>query len=140
MQQGPTNERGEGETKSSERFSAEIAAFEIAHSQTVDENRSCRNHAKDGVPAIQRQCFLFQPRTKEIGVRRVLGASVSSFVLMLARGYLLIGVSPVLASLVSYLVISNWLTAFAYRAEIAAWVFFAAAFFNFQFRRGKESR
>ncbi|GAB1269159.1 ABC transporter permease [Aurantivibrio infirmus] len=72
--------------------------------------------------------FNTEQRTKEIGVRKVLGASVSSIVLMLAKGQLiLIGLSAVIASIVSYLAIDNWLTAFAYRSEIAYWVFFVSA-------------
>ena len=73
--------------------------------------------------------FNTEQRTKEIGVRKVLGASVNAIILMLAKGQLiLIGVSAVLASVVSYMAINNWLTAFAYRAEIANWPFFVSTF------------
>lgn len=73
--------------------------------------------------------FNTEQRTKEIGVRKVLGASTGSIVLMLARDQLiLIGIAAVLASIVSFLTIDNWLTAFTYRAEIAYWVFFVSAF------------
>jgi putative ABC transport system permease protein len=39
----------------------------------------------------------------------------------------LIGISAVFASIVSYLAIDNWLTAFAYRTDIQFWVFIVAA-------------
>lgn len=73
--------------------------------------------------------FNTEQRTKEIGIRKVLGASTSRIILMLAENHLLlIGVSAVLASVASYLAIASWLNAFAYRTEIAYWVFFVSAF------------
>lgn len=73
--------------------------------------------------------FNTEQRTKEIGVRKVLGASTGRIILMLAESHLLlIGVAAVLASAVSYLAIDFWLRAFAYRADIASWVFFLSAF------------
>lgn len=72
--------------------------------------------------------FEAEQRTKEIGVRKVLGASNRSIVLMLAQGQsMLMGVSAVLAWIVSYLAINRWLTAFAYRADIAWWAFVVSA-------------
>jgi putative ABC transport system permease protein len=73
--------------------------------------------------------FTTEQRSKEIGVRKVLGASTGQIVLMLARGQmLLVAVAAVLASAVSYWVISDWLTAFSYRTDIAWWVFVVATF------------
>jgi putative ABC transport system permease protein len=73
--------------------------------------------------------FTTEQRSKEIGVRKVLGASTGQIVLMLARGQmLLVAVAAVLASAVSHWVISDWLTAFSYRTDIAWWVFVAATF------------
>lgn len=72
--------------------------------------------------------FNTEQRTKEIGVRKVLGSSTSKIILLLAQNQLiLIGVASVLASIVSYFAIDNWLTAFSYRTDIAYWVFFVAA-------------
>jgi putative ABC transport system permease protein len=68
--------------------------------------------------------FNTEQRTKEIGVRKVLGASTSTILLMLAKNQLLlIGVAAALASIVSYLAIDKWLMAFAYRIDITYWVF-----------------
>lgn len=73
--------------------------------------------------------FNTEQRSKEIGVRKVLGASTARIILMLAQSHLLlIGVAALLASVASYLAIDSWLRAFAYRTEIANWVFFVSAF------------
>jgi putative ABC transport system permease protein len=71
--------------------------------------------------------FTTEQRSKEIGVRKVLGASTGQIVFMLARGQmLLVAVAAVLASAVSWWVIDDWLTAFSYRTTIAWWVFVVA--------------
>ena len=72
--------------------------------------------------------FNTEQRTKEIGVRKVLGASTGQIIFMLSKGQLmLIGIAAVLASVVSYLAINNWLTAFSYHTDIAYWVFVVSA-------------
>lgn len=69
-----------------------------------------------------------EQRTKEIGVRKVLGASTTQIILMLSRYQLiLVVVAAVIASVVSYAVMSEWLSGFAYKAPIALWVFVASA-------------
>jgi putative ABC transport system permease protein len=67
-------------------------------------------------------------RTKEIGVRKVLGASESNLVLLLVRDtvYLVI-IAVAIAGPIAYLVMSEWLTNFAYRADIGAITFIVAA-------------
>lgn len=68
-------------------------------------------------------------RTKEIGVRKVLGASVSSILLLLSREYLYLILFAVgLGVPLTYLVMNNWLDNFAYRTEIS-WLTFALAAF-----------
>jgi putative ABC transport system permease protein len=72
--------------------------------------------------------FTAAKRTKEIGVRKVLGSSVRNIVLLLSRELL----SPVmLATLiaipVAYLVMNNWLQGFAYRTPMYWWFFALAA-------------
>jgi putative ABC transport system permease protein len=58
-----------------------------------------------------------EQRTKEIGVRRVLGASTLTIILLLARRVLvLIAAGAVLASVVAWLAMQEWLSGFAYRA------------------------
>ncbi len=66
-------------------------------------------------------------RTKEIGIRKVLGASVSQVIYLLTRGYaLLIFMAFVIAVPVGYYMLENWLSDFAYRINIGALVFAVA--------------
>jgi putative ABC transport system permease protein len=72
--------------------------------------------------------FATAQRTKEIGVRKVLGASVSNIVLLLSRDFIkLVLVAFVIASPVAWLIMHNWLQNFAYRINISWWVFALAA-------------
>jgi putative ABC transport system permease protein len=66
-------------------------------------------------------------RTKEIGVRKVLGASVSNIVMLLSKDFIkLVLFAFVIASPIAWWVMNNWLNDFAYRINISAWVFVAA--------------
>ena len=66
-------------------------------------------------------------RTKEIGLRKVLGAPVSSIVLLLTKEFArLVVVAFVVAAPLIYLAMEGWLDNFAYRTEIAWWIFPAA--------------
>ena len=68
-----------------------------------------------------------QRRTKEIGIRKVLGSSVSGIVVLLAKDFLkLVLLANVLAWPVAYFFIQNWLRNFAYRISVGAGPFFAA--------------
>ena len=63
-------------------------------------------------------------RTKEIGIRKVLGASVNSLLVLLSREFLmLVIVSLFVAIPITWLVMNNWLQDFAYRINIQWWVF-----------------
>jgi putative ABC transport system permease protein len=63
-------------------------------------------------------------RTKEIGIRKVLGASVSSLLYLLSRDFLvLVGVAFVVAVPLTWVVMDSWLQSFAYRIGISWWVF-----------------
>ncbi len=71
--------------------------------------------------------FTAEQRTKEIGVRKVMGASVSSIVLLLNRDMtLLVLVSAVLAAPIAYFAMHQWLDTFAYRIDISLAVFILA--------------
>jgi putative ABC transport system permease protein len=61
-----------------------------------------------------------QQRTKEIGIRKVLGASTLAIILLLARRVLvLIGAGAVAASIAAWLAMQDWLSGFAYRAALS---------------------
>jgi putative ABC transport system permease protein len=67
-------------------------------------------------------------RTKEIGVRKVMGASVASIVGLLSRDFLkLVLIAFVVASPIAYFGMDRWLQNFAYRTDIYWWVFAIAA-------------
>jgi putative ABC transport system permease protein len=66
-------------------------------------------------------------RTKEVGIRKVLGASMQNVVFALSKDFLvLVALSFIIAAPVSWLVMHQWLQDFAYRITISWWVFGAA--------------
>jgi hypothetical protein len=71
--------------------------------------------------------FMAIQRTKEIGIRKVLGASVTGITGLLAKDFLkLVVVAIVIASPIAYFFIKKWLADFAYRIDIQWWMFAAA--------------
>ncbi|MGH2647752.1 MAG: ABC transporter permease, partial [Ginsengibacter sp.] len=66
-------------------------------------------------------------RVKEIGIRKVLGASVAGIVRLLSKDFLLlVGIAIVLATPIAWYIMNNWLQDFAYRIDISWWMFFMA--------------
>ncbi len=71
--------------------------------------------------------FNSEQRTKEIGIRKVLGASVAHIVLLLSTDFVrLVLMALAIASPISWWAMNNWLGDFAYRIEIQWWMFAAA--------------
>jgi ABC-type antimicrobial peptide transport system permease subunit len=68
--------------------------------------------------------FVAEQRTKEIGIRKVLGASVISLWKMLSRDFvILVAISCLMAVPLSYYFTVDWIDNYQYRADIAWWVF-----------------
>ncbi|WP_421796701.1 ABC transporter permease [Haliscomenobacter sp.] len=68
--------------------------------------------------------FTVESRTKEIGIRKVLGASVGSISSLLTKDFLkLVFVAIVIASPIAYYFMNQWLADFAYRTPVQWWVF-----------------
>ena len=71
--------------------------------------------------------FVAEARIKEIGVRKVLGASVRGIVALLSKDFLkLVLISFLIASPVAWIVMHNWLASYTYRVDISLWVFVIA--------------
>lgn len=71
--------------------------------------------------------FTVEQRTKEIGIRKVLGANVAQIMMLLNRDFLkMVLIANVLAWPVAWWFMRQWLGQFAYRASIEWWVFLVA--------------
>ena len=72
--------------------------------------------------------YTAEQRTKEIGIRKVLGASVSQVWLLLSRDFiLLVGISCLVASPLAFYFLKNWLLKYDYRIQIGPGVFLISA-------------
>jgi putative ABC transport system permease protein len=68
--------------------------------------------------------FSAEQRTKEIGIRKVLGASVTGVVALLSKDFLkLVGIAVVIASPLAWYIMNRWLQDFAYKTNIGFSVF-----------------
>jgi putative ABC transport system permease protein len=66
-------------------------------------------------------------RVKEIGIRKVLGASIGSIVRLFSMGYVkLIGVAMLITSPIAWWAMNKWLADFAYRIDVEWWMFAGA--------------
>jgi putative ABC transport system permease protein len=73
--------------------------------------------------------FMAEQRTKEIGIRKVLGASVTGIASLLSKDFLkLVVTALVIATPVAWWAMHNWLQNFAYHINISWWIFLLAGF------------
>ncbi|MBP7800304.1 MAG: ABC transporter permease [Saprospiraceae bacterium] len=71
--------------------------------------------------------YTMEQRTKEIGVRKVLGATVANIVKMLSKDFLmLVSISIVIAVPIAWFGMYKWLQEFAFRMDMSIWIFVAA--------------
>ena len=71
--------------------------------------------------------FAAEKRTKEIGIRKVLGASVTNIVTMLSKDFLkLVIIAALVAFPIAWFAMHKWLQDFAYRINISWWIFLLA--------------
>lgn len=73
--------------------------------------------------------YAAEQRNREIGIRKILGAGVSTLVTMLSKDFIkLVLISIVIATPLAWLVMQKWLQGYAYRQNIQWWVFVVTAF------------
>ncbi len=71
--------------------------------------------------------FTAEQRTKEIGIRKVMGASVTSIVTLLSKDFMkLVGFALVVAAPIAWYGMDTWLQDFAYRIDVPVWAFLLA--------------
>jgi putative ABC transport system permease protein len=76
--------------------------------------------------------YVAERKTKEIGIRKVMGASISSLVSMLSTDFLkLIAIAFLIAVPISYYLMNEWLQTFSFRVEMNVWIFIVAGLVSF---------
>jgi len=76
--------------------------------------------------------FMAEHRTKEIGIRKVLGASVSNIVSLLSKEFVIpVIFATIIALPVGFLIMNKWLDNFAYKINMTIWVFIVSALLAF---------
>jgi ABC-type antimicrobial peptide transport system permease subunit len=76
--------------------------------------------------------FNIAQRRKEIGIRKVIGASVDDIIVILSKNILrLVIISSIIATPIAWYIMNKWLENYVYRIHIGWWVFLIAAFISF---------
>lgn len=100
-----------------------------------DEERVARLATVFAVLAIFISClgvlglaaFMAEQRTKEIGIRKVMGASIMNVLLLLSKDFVkLVVISLLLASPVTYYLMQRWLKNYQYHTNVSGWLFVVA--------------
>jgi putative ABC transport system permease protein len=74
--------------------------------------------------------YIAEMRTKEIGIRKVLGATISGILNLLSREFIKwIIVANVIAFPISWFIMNKWLQTFAYRMDLNIWLFLLSGLF-----------
>lgn len=72
--------------------------------------------------------FVLQQKVKEIGIRKVLGATMTDIVRLVSRDFIItIIISSLIASPLAYFFMQDWLNTFEYRTNVSLWIFVIAA-------------
>lgn len=75
--------------------------------------------------------FTTEQKTKEIGIRKVLGSSSTLIVTMLSKEFVkLVVIAFIIASPIAYYFMNQWLTEFEYRTDLSIWIFVTAGFIS----------
>jgi putative ABC transport system permease protein len=73
--------------------------------------------------------YAAEQRTKEIGIRKVLGASITNITTMLSKDFLkLVFIASLIAFPIAWYIMNKWLEDFAFRIDISWWIFAIATF------------
>ncbi|MEO8852960.1 MAG: FtsX-like permease family protein, partial [Ginsengibacter sp.] len=71
--------------------------------------------------------FAAEQRTKEIGIRKVLGATVANITALISKDFVkLVCIAIIIATPLSLLAMNKWIQSFAYRINIGWWIFVVA--------------
>jgi putative ABC transport system permease protein len=77
-----------------------------------------------GLGLIGLSSFVAEQRVKEIGIRKILGASIGSLWKMLSKDFIvLVLISSVIASSIAWYVMNDWLLRYEYRIQVSLWIF-----------------
>jgi len=75
--------------------------------------------------------FSAEEKTKEIGIRKVLGSSSTLIVMMFSKEFVkLVAIAFIIASPIAYYLMNKWLMEFEYKTDLSLWIFLSAGFIS----------